>query len=238
MRYYPDIRLLLITLMITMFVSGCGNPEAAWKLAEREDNQRAYLEFLANYPQGELADQARARIAVLKEMNAWERAQFRDRIDNYERFIGDFPDSEFVSAARTRIAELDRDEAWQAAVDDGSIAVLEAFLGNHPDAPQKELAKQLLAELRMAERPESPQERAGDYRLQLGAFRTAQSADAEVRRLVQLYGDTLMGPVRIQSPPTNGRFFTLTSVPMTHSEAHTVCSSLRAARQNCLVINR
>ena len=73
MGYYPDIRHLLIFCMLSLFLTACGNPEQSWELAERENTQTGYLEFLAKYPEGELADRARASILTLKEQRAWER---------------------------------------------------------------------------------------------------------------------------------------------------------------------
>lgn len=233
-----------ILLLLLLLVTACDTPDKSWELAEREDTNQAYLEFLAKYPKGELADRARARMAALREIRAWERAQFRDRIPNYERFLEAYPDSEFAEPAQTRIGELERDAEWRGVRAADSIEVLESFLERYPDAPQAEEARQLIValtppELEPEPEPEPPPERPGDFRVQVGAFRTPAAAEQELRRLVALFSETLMGPVRIQTPEEHGgRRFLLKTVPMTYQEATGTCDALRAAGQDCFIVNR
>jgi cell division protein FtsN len=178
----------------------------------------------------------------LKELRGWERAQFRDRIDNYQRFLEQHPDSENAAAAQRRIFEIERDAAWTTAQDSGDAQALQNFLAEYPDAPQAWEAEQLLASLAPAlpeEAPAPPPERPGNFRLQLGAFRTAAAADSEVRRLAPLFARTLPGPVRIVTPvETGGRFFLLQSAPVNRKEADEACARLQTAGQACLRINR
>lgn len=238
------MRSRLILVLLVALIGGCADPEKAWELAEREDTNQGYLEFLAKFPDGELADRARTRMQELKEIRAWERAQFRDRQANYSRFLDEYPDSEFAPAARQRIAELERDQEWRGVRASDSIPVLESFLERYPDAPQAEEARQLIAALTPPEpeeppEPEPPPERPGDFRVQVGAFRTAEAADTELRRLVGLFPDTLIGPVRLQTPEeTGGRRFLLKTVPMSYEEAAAACESLKAKGQDCFIVNR
>jgi len=225
----------LTVLIAALSLGACTSPEGAWELAEREDSEAAYLEFLARYPRGELADRARARITELKELRAWERAEFRDQAYKYRQFLEDYPASRFADAARNRIRELERDEAWQNARSDGSERALKAFLEQYPDAPQAAEASEQLRALAATATAAKPRERAGDYRVQLGAFRTPGAADTEVRRLTALFPALLPGPIRIEQ---SGRFFVLRSAPLTREEAETACRTLSRARQNCLILSR
>ena len=232
----------IVFSLLLLLVTACDNPDKAWELAEREDTNQAYLEFLAKYPQGELADRARARMAALREIRAWDRAQFRDRIPNYQRFVEDYPDSEFVEPAQARIGELERDAEWRGVRAADSIEVLESFLERYPDAPQAEEARQLIVALTPPEpevEPGPPPERPGDFRVQVGTFRTPAAAEQELRRLVALFAETLLGPVRIHTPEEHGgRRFLLKTVPMTYQEATGACDALRAAGQDCFIVNR
>ena len=237
MKYYPDIRLVLITCMISLLLSGCGTPEDSWELAERENTQTAYLGFLAKYPEGELADRARGNLLALKELRAWERAKFRDRTDNYDRFLQEYPKSAHADAARKRVIELERDEAWEATVDEDNILALEAFLQNYPDAPQRPEAEQLIASLQPEEKPPLPAEPPGQYRLQLAAFRSAGSAEREATRLASLFPDILPESIGVEQSDT-GTFYLLKSVPMNREEAQSVCTALKKSGQDCLIINR
>ncbi len=236
-----QVRRLLIALLIVI-VCGCGNPEKSWELAEREDTNQAYLAFLAKYPEGEFADRARARIGELKEENAWERAQFRDRVDNYERYLQRYPSSQNSVSAQARITELRTEAAWETAREDGSLESLRNFLEAYPDAPQSAPAREMIAAIPKEEpEPETlpPPERAGEFRVQLGAFRTAAAAEREVRRLTGRFDELLLGPIRIVTPTEHGSSrFLLRSVPMSLTEARGNCQSLQQFGQDCFVINK
>jgi hypothetical protein len=235
-------RLTCPLLLTCLLLVACGSPEKAWELAEREDTNQGYLEFLAKYPDGEFADRARARMQRLKLERAWERAEFRDRIDNYERFLNEYPDSEFSAGARLRIYELGRDEAWEAAVDEDSIAALESFLEVYPDAPQIDEARELIAALQPPPPPPEalpPPERPGNFRLQVGAFRTAVAAETEVRRLDAAFGEIFLGPIRIVTPVEHsGTRFLLRTVPLSMAEARDMCGELERRGQVCFIVNK
>jgi hypothetical protein len=233
-----------VLILTGLILGACGNPDKAWQLAERDDTPTAYLEFLAKYPDGEKADQARARIEALKVIRAWERAEFKADESSYRNFIEKYPDSEFAARAKDRILIMQRDADWQAVLDNRSDDDVVAFLERYPDAPQTDEARELLAMLRaeqaalLEERP--PPERDGNFRIQLAVFQTAAAAASEVRRLSALFPDTFLGPVHIETPQErgSGKLFRLLSVPMTGEEARAACDQLKKRRQDCLIINR
>jgi hypothetical protein len=231
-------------ILATLILGACSNPDKAWQQAERDDSPTAYLEFLAKYPDGETADAARARIEALKAIRAWERAEFKADENRYREFIEKFPGSEFVATAEERILTIQREADWQIVLDTRSDAVVVAFLERYPDAPQVEEARELLSTLQVVEVEveveEPPPERDGNFRLQLAVFRTPAAADSEVRRLVALFPDALLGPIRIETPQDRGtgKLFRLLSVPMTGEEARATCNRLKERRQDCMIINR
>lgn len=235
------------TLILTGLILGaCGNPDKAWQLAERDDTPTAYLQFLAKYPDGQKADQARARIEALKIIRAWERAEFKADENGYRDFIDKYPDSEFVAKAEDRLRTMQRNADWQVVLDSPDEVVVADFLERYPEAPQIEEAENLLAELKaeQAEQAEQiaepPPERDGNFRLQLAVFRTPAAADSEVRRLTGLFPDTFFGPIHIQTPQErgSGKLFRLLTVPMTGEEARAACDRLEKRRQDCMIINR
>jgi hypothetical protein len=240
-RNYVDPMQRLAIFLLTIFaLTACGNDESAWDMAQRDDSPTGYLEFLAKFPKSTHAAEARTRMEDLKEIKAWERAEFRGNEAGFNSFIEKYPDSEHIALAHERIEALQRDAEWAIAQDADSIEVVTAFLRRYPEAPQAGEAQELLTTLEKIQAAERPAERAGNYRLQLAAFKTARSADNEVRRLVALLPETLMGPVRIETPIDGdvNPMFVLKSVPMTWVEAQTACETLRKNRQTCLVINR
>ena len=227
-------------LAVMLVLNACGNPDKAWEMAQRDDTPSAYLEFLAKYPDGQQADQARARIEALKVIRAWERTEFKDNQKAYTAFMEKHPDSEFAPEAQSRISAYQRDALWSLVEAGGGKIFLKAFLQRYPDSPQSEQAREMLAAIEAEEESLSPAEPAGDFRLQLAAFRTAESADTELRRLVKLFPDTLTGPVHIETPEERGtgRLFILKSIPMSQDEAETACNALKSFGQDCLIIER
>ena len=231
-----------LTLLIAcLILGGCADPDADWELAARDDSTETYLEFLARHPDAAQADLARGRMAELKVISAWERAEFKDTYESFSGFIAKYPDSEFAADANNRIMIIERDSQWKIVDGSNDKTLLSAFMQAYPQAPQLDQAQAQITTILSIEEAAKPKERAGAFRLQLAAFRTATSADTELRRLVELFpGDTLLGPIRIETPvanAANGRFL-LKSVPMTGAEARALCARLEALRQECMVVNR
>jgi hypothetical protein len=209
-------------------------------MAERDDTPTAYLEFLAKYPDGEQAGRARARIEELKVIRAWERTEFKADESHYREFIERFPDSKYAATAKERIRTIQRDADWQMVLETPTADAVNAFIERYPMAPQAEEARELLAELQVAKVEEPPSERAGRFRLQLAVFRTQASAESERSRLTDLFPDTFLGPLHIETPEERGkgRLYRLLSVPMTADEARRACEELKKRHQECLMINR
>lgn len=229
-----------LLLLAGVLIAGCANPEKDWELAARDDSPETYLEFLAKHPDSEQADAARARIQELKVIRAWERAEFKDSEDAYTNFVQKHPDSEFVAEATERIDTMQRTRQWAFVTETGTAEALTGFISTYPDAPQREEAEALLAEIRLTEEAAKPKERPGAFRLQLAAFRTAEAAEAELRRLVDIFPTELLGPVRIATPAEqgNGSLFLLKTVPMSGEEARDICALLKSRKQQCMIINK
>jgi len=236
------VKQALILSIGFLLLAACNNPDSAWQTAEREDTITAYLEFLARYPEGEPAERARTRILVVRENNAWERVEFRDNLDNYASFLKDFPDTGRRPMIVARTAELELAAAWKLAQGSGTIKGYQLFIDDHREGPQAIEAERVIAELIAAQEPEDVvlTERAGNFRVQLGTFRTVAVAEIELRRLVALFPDTLIGPPWIETPEHGGggNVYRLKTVPMTGEEARESCAALKRFRQNCLVVNR
>lgn len=229
-----------ILFFAALVLVSCASPEKDWQLAERDDSQNAYLEFLAKHPSSKFAERARSRIDELKVIRSWERAEFKETVTAYEAFIEKYADSEYAASAREKVRVIRRDERWEGLSADPGVESIEEFLAAYPDAPQSADARSLLADLAAAKKAAQPKERPGDFRLQLAAFKTVAAAEIELRRLVALTTDTLIGPVLIETPDSaaGNNMFLLKSVPMSYTEAQGACARLKELRQECLIIAR
>lgn len=232
-------------LIVGVIIAGCANPEKDWELAARDDSPETYLEFLAKHPDSPQADLARERIQELKVIRAWERSEFKGSEEAYANFLEKHPDSEFAPEAEARIVAIQRDRQWEYITEARTAEALQGFVATYPDAPQRPEAEAILEEMRLAElaaiEAATPKERPGNFRLQLAAFRTAAAAETELRRLIDLFPDEFLGPIRIETPAdraNDGNLFLLKTVPMSGAEAREVCALLERRRQQCMIVNR
>lgn len=236
------LRLAGTIFIMLLMATACSNVEKDWDIAQRDDTPEAFLEFLAKHPNSKYIDEARQRVAQLKILRAWERAEFRNTEVAYRDFLDRYPNSEHASTAEQWLHEFEREVAWESAQDSLSSRVAAAFIRDYPDAPQIAQAKTLLATRVQGETqtPEQPVEPDGDYRLQLGSLRTAQAAESELRRLVELFPDTIDSPIRIEAPSssTAAPLFVLKTVPMSQAIAEQRCNALKSYGQTCLIVGR
>jgi len=234
--------IFFVVFLISIFLvlASCISPEKDWQLAQRDDSNNAYLEFLAKHPDSQFAEQARKRLDELKVIRAWERAEFKDTLVAYQAFVDKYGDSEYAASARERARKIQRDEHWEEIDGDSGKAALTAFLETYPDAPQAPEARSRLATIAATEEAARPKERPGNFRLQLAAFKTVVAAEYELRRLVALAPEILMGPVRIEipTPGSDSKMYLLKSVPMTNAEARDACDALNDLGQVCMIISR
>ncbi|HJP39593.1 MAG: SPOR domain-containing protein [Gammaproteobacteria bacterium] len=229
-----------IVIFVSLMLTACASPEKDWNLATRDDSQNAYLEFMAKHPNSEFVAQARIRIDELKVIRAWERAEFKKTLTAYQAFNDKYADSEYAATAKQRIHRIQRDEHWERILEDTNKAAVEIFVKTYPEAPQIPEAQLMLTAFAEAEQAARPKERAGNFRLQLAAFRTIAAAEHELRRLVLIAPEILLGPVLIEAPQPDSKrgMFLLKSVPMTGVEARNTCTALKNIKQDCFIINR
>jgi outer membrane protein assembly factor BamD (BamD/ComL family) len=141
--------------------------QEAWSEARKLGTREAWERFIAAYPDGEAAAQARSAIAALEraegrrlaEAAAWAEAERSGDKGALERFVASYPDSENVPQARETIAAIAHAEArrreeaaaWAAAEKTGEREKLERFVAAYPDGGYTERARQAIATLERAE---------------------------------------------------------------------------------------
>ena len=91
----------------------------SWEAASRNDDVVSYLDFLEQYPDGEMAAMARNRIAALSksqapqidadtmvELTFWESVKDSDNPAMFKAYLQQYPDGEFATLARAKLDEL------------------------------------------------------------------------------------------------------------------------------------
>jgi hypothetical protein len=103
MRLQTATGAMLLGIACLVLMSGCSRERIDWKSAEAADTQEAYNHFLELHPSGELATQARARLAQLAEDKDWQRAITADTPDAYKQFLAEHPGGKWAEEARIRV---------------------------------------------------------------------------------------------------------------------------------------
>jgi cell division septation protein DedD len=90
-------------IAVFALLAGCSREKIDWKSAEAADTVEAYDRFLQRHPDGELAPQARARVAQLNEDRDWQRATTTDTVSAYRAFLAQHENGKWAEEARIRI---------------------------------------------------------------------------------------------------------------------------------------
>lgn len=199
-----------LLLMLALAAGGCSRQEASWRDAAGSDSAVAYERYLADYPAGAHAEDARARLRVLREDEAWRLALRLDTPEAFQRYLSVHPDGRFADEARRRLG---------------------GFLARRAPRESQEVRGETGG-------PTAPAAAAG-RRLQLGAFRAEASARRAWSDLEALHGDLLEGLApRVDGIDSGGRLlWRLRAGPVSERRAREVCAALRAREVPCLVVS-
>jgi hypothetical protein len=97
-------RIIVVTWMAAAcLAAACSRQETAWQAARRENSAAAYEAYLASYPAGPQAAQARAAIFAIRDAQAWSRAERLATPEAWQRYLAEFPEGRNVDAARQRL---------------------------------------------------------------------------------------------------------------------------------------
>lgn len=112
----------------------------AWTEAAQAATREAYEAYLARFPRGAHAEDARRALTQLDEATAWRVAAEQDTASGYQRYLDSHRDGAHAAEARAALAfavarERDDVEGWRT------------FLQNHPAHPERARAEARLREL-------------------------------------------------------------------------------------------
>ena len=97
---------LLLAVVAIALVAGCATTQSRWEETKSADTIGAYENFLKGDPEGDLADQARARRNELYEERDWKVSETSNTVAVYEVFIQNYPQGRHKNDAYARIEKL------------------------------------------------------------------------------------------------------------------------------------
>lgn len=93
-------------IVLACALAACSRQETGWRDARREDSVPAYEAYLAHFPAGAHAEEARARIRELHEEREWARASQLQTPEAWQRYLGAFPEGRYAAEARERLSDF------------------------------------------------------------------------------------------------------------------------------------
>jgi cell division protein FtsN len=233
---------LVLFCALLLGLCGCSRQQSDWQKARETNSPEAYEQFLKKYPSGEFTAQAQARVKELYEERDWQKARDADTPEAYQAFLKQYPEGKWTEEARIRVENF---TLAQTPPGPGPAPKTAAAPGagtapNSPPSAAPPVQKP-------APIPPSPpvetapvtQSGSGNYAVQLGAFKSGTAAaNRRWARLQKEYPKLLAGLSSkvVPKKTTSGTLYRLQAVGVTEKHARTICRSLKARSQPCMVV--
>jgi cell division septation protein DedD len=204
--------------------------ERDWQKARDADTPEAYQAYLNQYPDGQSATEARNRL------ENFTMAQSPAGTPSAPGTAPEAPAATAGSVGAGSPASSGEEEAPAAsppAAKRGAAPI--------PPAPVPHKTPSVAAALAPTHthHAASSQEAAGDYALQLGAFRSGSAAaNKRWERLQKQYPDLLAGlnSKVVPKKTASGTLYRLQTAGLTESHARKICKDLKAKSQPCIIV--
>ena len=236
-------RVALITGLLA--VAACSGEQQDWRSAEAAGTPEAYVRFIAQHPDSELAVKAREHVEQLEEQRDWERAGKAGTVAAYREFLAAHSHGRWAQEARIRIesfalGSMPRIGPPRPAQADSRPAGVRLLELASATAPATSGATAPAATPGSAGAAGSVPARIADrsYAVQLGAFGTEASADREWQRLQRRFGAQLAGlrPRVVSAGGASGPLYRLQAGAAGEAQARAICESLRRRSQACVPV--
>ncbi len=261
---------LTLGMAALLCLAACSRKQSDWEKTRAANTTDAYELFLKKYPNGEFGRQAQARLKELYEERDWQKARDTDSAEAYQAFLKQHPEGKWSEEARIRIEnftlasapsnspssapEVAASEAAAPATTPATTPAAPTAANPPPDAasvrvnppPAAAAASPAAApravapKVAAAKAAGAPVRRAGDYAVQLGAFKSGEeAANAHWTHLSATYPKLLraLSPKVTQRQESTGTVYRLQVVNLSDRRAHSICKSLKAHSQDCMVLS-
>jgi cell division protein FtsN len=236
--------LIVLSLSAALAMSGCSRQQSDWEKTRTANTTDAYELFLKKYPSGEFTAQARARIKELYEERDWQKARDTDTLEAYQAFLKQFPEGKWTEEARIRVENF----TLASAPSNTTPAGADTTPPSQTTPRQPAAAKKPAAAPKTAAAPKAPASSAhaappkssGAYGIQLGAFKSgADAANQRWAKLEQEYPKLLSGLSPKVSPKkgASGTLYRLQIASLSETRASSICKTLKAHSQGCVLIH-
>ena len=220
---------LVLCCVVVLGLAGCSRQQSDWEKARAANSAEAYEQFLKSYPNGEFTAQAQARLKELYEERDWQKARDADTPEAYQAFLKQYPEGKWTEEARIRVENFTLAQAPSGA-SSANTASAPPAASAAPANPSPTTSA--------VRTPTVPPGATGAYGIQLGAFKSSDTADRRWARLQKKYPPVLAGLTHkvVQTKSSKGTVYRLQAFGVTEKHARSICSQLKAKSQACIVV--
>lgn len=212
--------LVMLVAIPLLALSGCSREKSDWRSAQAADTSEAYQQFIATHPDSTLTVTARERLAQLAEEKDWRNAAAADTLEAYQQFLAQYPSGKWAHEAQVRITNFagNAQAAGSAAVQAAATAPAAGEAATLPDAAAAGAA--------------------GGFGVQLGAFSSAERANAEWKNLQNAAAGTLDGlsPRVVVGESAGKTIYRLQAEVRDEVQARAICGGLKVAKKPCVPV--
>ena len=217
-------------------ISGCSRQQNDWDKTRTANNLESYEQFVKKYPSGDFTAQAQARVKELEEERDWQKARDADTPDAYQAFLKQYPEGKWTEEARIRIENFSLAQApagpdASPVVSSGAPAAGAAIIAGAEKPGAGPAAKAPASKPAPADR--------GKYAVQLAAYSAGKAAAEQGWSTLQArYSAQLKGLTHHVSSGKGpkGTVYRLQATGLSKSHAQSICKSLAAKSQACMVV--
>jgi cell division protein FtsN len=229
---------LVLSLTAVLGLAGCSRQQSDWEKTRTTNSTDAYELFLKKYPSGEFTAQAQARVKELYEERDWQKARDTDTLEAYQAFLKQYPEGKWTEEARIRVENFTLASVPSSTTPAGAEATPPSQPTPPPAMAMKPAAAPKVPAASSAHA--APAESKGSYGIQLGAFKSG--ADAANQRWAELgreYPKLLAGLSPKVSPKkgASGTLYRLQVASLSETRATSICKSLKAHSQACVLLH-
>lgn len=210
--------------LVTLFalpllaLSACSQEKSDWRSAQAADSPESYQQFIAEHPDSTLIATARERLGQLAEEKDWHSAAVTDTLEAYQQFLTQYPSGKWAREAQLRIENFAGNAAPAAA---NAAAAPAAGAG---------------ASVPAAAPPAADAVDDSGFGVQLGAFSSAERANAEWKKLQVDAAGTLDGlaPRVVVGEASGKTIYRLQAQVRDEAQARAICGGLKVAHKPCV----
>jgi len=228
----------LVTLFAVplLLLAGCSREKSDWRSAQAADTSESYEQFISGHPDSSMVTKARERLGQLAEEKDWRSAAQADTADAYRQFLTQYPSGKWAKEAQVRIENF-ANAGGNAAASAGGNAAAGSAEAAAPPVPAPPTATPGETAAPPAAAPTTRAAGAG-YGVQLGAFSSADRANAEWNKIKREASGTLDGlEPRVVVGESGGKtIYRLQAEVRDEAQARAICSALTLDKAPCVPV--